>query len=207
MSSIIVFGGTFDPVHVGHIAVAEQALRQTKSDALWFVVTGVPPLRSPAHAPADARLEMLRTAIEGRGPYRALDAEVRRDGVSYTANTMDALHAEAPALDFGLLIGADVARSIQRWHRAADLLSRERFLIVNRAGHATVGDDELRRLGYDPARVTRLEVDSPDVSGSEIRRRLAGGEDVRRMVPAGVLEVIERRGLYRSPGPMHNASG
>jgi len=202
-----VFGGTFDPLHVGHLAIADQVLQRTAYEALWFVVTNVPPLRDPAAAPADARLQMVRAATAGHAGFSVVETEVHRGGVSYTADTMDRLHDEHPAVEFALLLGADVARSIPRWHRAADLLDRERFVIVNRTGHATLDDAELTRLGYALSRVTRLEVESPDISGSEIRRLVAAGEDISAMVPAAVADIIHRRGLYRAGAPVHNASG
>ena len=129
MSKVIVFGGTFDPVHNGHLSIARQAREQTAADEVWFVVTNVPPLRDAAHAPPQARLEMVRAAVEGEEAFRAMDLEQRRGGVSHTADTMDALHTAEPSPDFALLLGADVARSMPRWHRAAELLARERFII------------------------------------------------------------------------------
>ena len=204
---IIVFGGTFDPVHVGHLAIAEQALERTGMDAVWFVPANAPPLRPSAAAPAETRVAMLRAAVAGHRNFEVMDSELRRGGVSYTAGTMRALRAAHPRSALEILVGADAARSIRAWRDADDLLARERFLIVNRTGISSIDDAELNRLGFDPRRTSTLEVMSPAVSASEIRRRVAAGEDIAGMVPDAVADLISRQGLYRTVQPVHNSSG
>lgn len=204
---VIVFGGTFDPVHVGHLAIAEQSLERTGMDTVWFVPANVPPLRAGAAAPAEARLAMLRAATAGHPGFAVLDSELRRGGVSYTAETMRALRAVHPDADLVILIGADAARGIAAWHAGDELLAHERFLIVNRAGTPPIDAAELQRIGFDPLRTTMLEVLSPPVSASEVRRRVAAGEDITGMVPGAVAELISRQGLYRSVQPVHNSRG
>ena len=204
---VIVFGGTFDPVHVGHLAIAEQSLERTGMDAVWFVPANVPPLRAAAAAAAETRLAMLRTATHGHRGFTVLDAELRRGGVSYTADTMRALRAMYPDTEFVILVGADAARSIGDWHGADALLAGERFLIVNRSGTPSIDSAELKKLGFEPKRTTVLEVASPLVSASEVRRRAAAGEDITGMVPGAVAELISRQGLYRRVQPVHNSGG
>jgi len=204
---VIVFGGTFDPVHVGHLAIAEQSLERTGRDAVWFVPANVPPLRASAVAPAETRLAMLRAATAGHPGFAVLDSELHRGGVSYTAETMRALRAVDPDTDFVILVGADAARGIGAWHGANQLLAEERFLIVNRTGTPSIDAAELQRIGFDPQATTLLEVTSPPVSASEVRRRVAAGEDITGMVPGAVAELISRQGLYRSVQPVHNSGG
>ena len=204
---VIVFGGTFDPVHVGHLAIAEQSLKHTRMDAVWFVPANVPPLRAAAAAPAETRLAMLRAATDGHRGFTVLDSELRRGGVSYTADTMRALRAMYPDTEFVILVGADAARSIGDWHGADALLAGERFLIVNRSGTPSIDSAELEKLGFEPKRTTVLEVASPLVSASEVRRRAAAGEDITGMVPDAVAELISRQGLYRTVQPVHNSGG
>src|ERR1019366_900240 len=116
---------------------------------------------------------------------------------SYTADVMAALRSEFPTDDLAILIGADAARSIERWQRAGDLLRTEQFVIVNRTGPPPIDADELSRLGYPPSRTTLLTIDSPDISASDVRERCARGESVEGLVPDVVAALIAARGMYR----------
>jgi nicotinate-nucleotide adenylyltransferase len=139
---------------------------------------------------------------------RVLDDEVRRGGVAHTADTMDLLHRVHPDTEMSVLLGADAARTIAAWPRAANLQARERFIIMNRSGVEGLDAVEAERLGYDPARTTLIEVDSPPVSASEVRRRVAAGESLDGLVPPQVATLIDELGLYHSSGRrVHNASG
>lgn len=200
-ADVIVFGGTFDPVHNGHIAVARQVLDRIDAAAVWFVVSNVPSLHAPAVVPARLRLEMLQAAIEGEQRFVALDIELRRGGVSYTDDTMLQLHADHPGRALPLLLGADAARGIRAWERAADLLAREQFLIVNRSGESALRDAELRRLGFAAERTRTLEVESPPIRARDIRRRLSEGGDLDALVPPRVAEIIARDRLYAGVDP------
>jgi len=199
VTAILVFGGTFDPVHNGHLAIARQARAGTGAGAVWFVPAALAPLRDPPLAAAGERLELLEAACTAAGePDLAVsDIAIRRGGVSYTADVMDALRASTPATDLMVLIGADAARTIRAWHRSADLLARERFVIVNRIGTLPLDADEATALGYTPSRTTLLTVDSPAISASEIRARRARGESLDGLVPGVVAALIERKGMYR----------
>ncbi len=200
MSLVLVFGGTFDPAHNGHIAIATQARAAAGADAVWFVPASVAPLRDPPVATPEQRFELLRAAVRGVAGVEVLDIAIRRSGVSYTAETMEALHGEHPDVGMAVLIGADVARTIGAWHRAGDLLARERFVVVNRTGRPPLGAAELGALGYPPSRTMLLSVVSPDISASEVRRRCATGESLDGLVPAAVAAMIAADGLYRSGG-------
>ena len=205
---VVVFGGTFDPVHNGHLSTAQQVLERSAADELWFVPAAIAPQRTPAIASAQARLAMLRAATAGRPWMRVLDDEVRRGGVSHTADTMDALHREYPGVRMSILLGADAARTISAWPRAHDLLARERFTIMNRSGAAPLDARSAAELGYDPARTAFVEVESPHVSASEVRRRVAAGESLDDLVPPQVAALIEKLGLYHGAGRrVHNAGG
>jgi nicotinate-nucleotide adenylyltransferase len=197
--TVLVFGGTFDPVHNGHMAIARQARDATGADAVWFVPAAVAPLRDPARATPDERLALLAAACGELGDpgLAVLDLAVRRGGVSYTADVMDALRAEDPARDLAVLLGADAARTIAGWHRAGDLLGRERFVIVNRTGPRPLVPAEVSRLGYAAARTLLLTIDSPDISASEVRERCAKGEALDGLVPSAVAALIAAKGMYR----------
>jgi nicotinate-nucleotide adenylyltransferase len=198
MTSVLVFGGTFDPVHNGHLAIATQARAAAGAEAVWFVPAALAPLREPPVATPQERLELLIAAIDDEPGLAVRDVAVRRGGVSFTADTMDALRAEYPDLDLAVLLGADAARTIAAWERAEDLLRRERFVIVNRTGPPPLGSAELRELGLAPQRTQLLTVESPDISASEVRRRCRRGEPLDGLVPDVVASLIAAKGLYRS---------
>jgi nicotinate-nucleotide adenylyltransferase len=198
VTSAIVFGGTFDPVHNGHLAIASQAREAIDAAELWFVPAALAPLRDPPCATSQDRLELLEAACAASGQpgLRALDLAIRRGGISYTADVMDALRSDHPDADLAVLLGADAARTINAWHRAADLLRTEHFVIVNRSGAEPLRVAEAERLGYAPARITLLTVDSPDVSATEVRSRCLRGESIEDLVPMVVAGLIARKGMY-----------
>lgn len=197
--AVLVFGGTFDPVHNGHLAIARQARVATGAGAVWFVPAAIAPLRDPPRATPEERLELLQAAcsVGGEPGMAVLDLAIRRGGVSYTADVMDGLRSEFPERDLSILIGADAARTIARWHRAGDLLGTERFVIANRSGPPPLTPAELSRLGYTASRTTLLTIDSPDISASGVRARCARGEPLDGLVPPVVAGLIASKGMYR----------
>jgi len=193
---VLLFGGTFDPVHVGHLSVAAQAREMTGAGSVWFVPARVPPLHAAPLADAASRLALLRAALEPYAGFRIEEGELQRDGPSYTIDTLTALRDAHAGTRFSILLGADAARSIPRWHRAKALLKGEDFVIVNRTGRPRLDMNEAVRLGFDPSRTVLLEVESPDASASDVRRRVAAGESISGLVPAEVAALIDRMGLY-----------
>lgn len=199
MTFVLVFGGTFDPVHNGHLAIARQARAATGAKTVWFVPAALPPLRDPPLATAEDRYDLLVAATQDEPGFAVLDMAIRRGGVSYTVETMEALHSEHPDLDLAVLLGADAARTIPAWERAEDLLRRERFVVVNRAGAPPpITSTELEELGLSTARTQLVRVESPDISASEVRRRSGTGAPLDGLVPRAVEALIEAKRLYRS---------
>ncbi|HEV7680253.1 MAG TPA: nicotinate (nicotinamide) nucleotide adenylyltransferase [Candidatus Dormibacteraeota bacterium] len=192
----VVLGGTFDPIHAGHLGVLEQVRRAARADEAWLLPTGEQPHRGPAHASAEERLAMTEAAAEGRPHVRVLDVEARRPGPSYTVDTLAELEREHPGTEIWLTLGADAAREVPRWHRVENLLDRARFVLVNRTGVPRLDEAEMRALGFDPQRTRLIHVDSPPVSATEIRRRFAAGESVEGMVAPAVAGLIRARGWY-----------
>ncbi len=197
---VAVLGGTFDPIHAGHLAVLDQVRRALGADEAWLVPTALPPHRRPAYASVDDRLAMVRAAAEGHEGVRVLDLEARRPGPSYTIDTLDELERLHPGTTPWFILGADAARDIGQWHRAGELLDRANFVIVNRSGVPALDDAQASALGFAPERTRVLHVDSPDISASEIRRRVAAGEPVEGMVPGAVARFIAMRNLYSGSG-------
>ena len=193
---IAVFGGTFDPFHLGHLAVAEQARDGILAAETWVVPAGQPPLRGPVNASARDRLAMCRAAVEGLPRIRVLDLELRRPGPSYTIDTMRDLARAHPDLELWVVLGADSARQVPEWYGAAELLAGFHFVLVSRSGESSLRHPEAVALGYHPDRTRAVAIDSPDVSATEIRRRIAAGEPLEGLVAPAVARFISQRGLY-----------
>jgi nicotinate-nucleotide adenylyltransferase len=195
---VAVLGGTFDPVHVAHLAAATGARDAIGADEAWLVPARAPALRGEPLAPPHLRLAMLETAVRATPGLRVLDVELRRPGVSYTIDTLEALRAARPADEAWWVVGADAARHIGEWHRSDDLLGILHLAIVQRAGSPRFSDAEARSLGLDADRTLVLDVTPPSVSATEVRRRVMRGESIKGLVPQAVADIISASGLYRS---------
>lgn len=195
---VAVLGGTFDPVHAAHLDLAARARDAIGATEAWLVPARTPALRGEPVAPAQLRLAMLESAVRSLPRMRVLDIELRRPGVSYTVDTLDALAAAHPAVEPWWVVGADAARTLPDWHRSTDLLATMRIAVVQRAGTEPFTDREAVALGMDPSRTIVLDIVPRDVSASEVRRRVAAGHPIAGMVPAAVADIISASGLYRS---------
>lgn len=197
-SKLGIAGGTFDPIHLGHLAVAAAARDCAGLDRVILVPAAIPPHRGPAAATPEDRLVMARLAAGGGG-FEVSDLEVAREGPSYTLDTLLALTAANPRSELHLVLGWDAAREIGAWHRPRDVLALARLVIVARAGAGLPVPGALRAAGIDPARATLCPGPTPDVSATEIRARVAAGRSIAGLVPDAVARYISERGLYRVP--------
>lgn len=193
-----VLGGTFDPVHNGHVAAAEAAAECAELDEVVFVPAGDPPHRPAAEATPQQRLEMCRLAVADDSRFAVSDVEVRRDGPSYTLDTLLALRGENPHAELFLILGWDAASQLRSWHRPDEVLSLAPIVVVSRPGRGAPDEADLRSAGLDPARIVLCARPTPAVSGSEIRRALAAGKSIGGMVPAAVERYIAAHRLYRA---------
>lgn len=193
-----ILGGTFDPPHVGHLAVAQDAWSRIPLDRVLFVPAAVPPHKVGAvSTPAELRLEMVRAAIAGNDRFEASDIELGRSGPSYTVDTLRELTKRQPAAELFLLLGADQFRELATWRDPAAISRLATLVLIPRGeGDSTAALTAARDALPEDARVTALEATRIDVSSTAIRRRRAGGEPIRYLVPDDVLRVIEREGLY-----------
>jgi nicotinate-nucleotide adenylyltransferase len=196
----VLVGGTFDPVHLGHLAIAAQAREQLDAEEAWLIPARQPPHRAAALAGAADRLALLEAAAAGRSWLRVLDLELRRPGPSYTWDTVAELAALHPQVEQWFLLGADAAREIRTWHRLDELLAGTRFVVVNREGIGELTVDEAAAVGFDRARLRIIRVNSPPISATEVRRRAAAGLPLLDLVPAAVARLIEARRLYGAGG-------
>jgi nicotinate-nucleotide adenylyltransferase len=192
-----IFGGTFDPIHRGHVTVAEQSVRLLGLDTLLLVPAGRPPHRVPPGASPEDRLAMVGLAVRGHPILQPSDIEIRRPGPSYTLDTVRALNAEWPGRRWTLLLGWDAARDFGKWASPGEIVSLVDVAVFNRSGEEPPTEDRLREAGL-PQDTRLLTVDSPDLSADEIRARLAGGVDVGDDLDPSVLEYIRAHELYRS---------
>ncbi len=192
-----VLGGTFDPIHNGHVAMIEHARRCAGLDEVLVVPVGVPPHRGPADASAADRLQMCRLALEGQAGVEVLDVEVRREGPSYMLDTLDAIGRLRPGAELDLILGWDAARLIRSWHRYTDVLGRARLVIVARPGLPQPAPADLAEAGIDAARASICPEGTPEVNATELRRRATDGEPLTGMVPPAVESYIRSHGLYQ----------
>ena len=188
-----IFGGTFDPPHVGHLVVAQDAWSALELDRVLFVPAASPPHKQGrAHTPASLRLEMLLAALAGDERFQACDVELRRPGPSYTIDTLRQLRRENPGAQLFLLLGADQARDFLSWKAPDEIAALATVVALSRDGATSAA-------GLD-ARVRALPVTRVDISATEIRRRVSEARPIRYLVPSGVEAIIRRESLYSAPG-------
>jgi nicotinate-nucleotide adenylyltransferase len=197
-----VFGGTFDPVHYGHLIVAEQCREQGRLDEVWFVPSPRPP-HKPEHQTTrfEQRVEMLSLAIAGNATFRADELEKERTGPSYTADTLAELRRRHPADEFFLLIGSDTLIDLPGWYQPRRVVESASLLVARRPGHEVMPAEELRaRLQLPEPTPLRMEVvEAPliDISSRDLRRRAAAGRSLRYFLPRAVEVYVQDKKLYR----------
>jgi nicotinate-nucleotide adenylyltransferase len=192
-----ILGGTFDPIHLGHLAAAKAAMECSHLDRVIFVPSAQPPHRAAAQAPAEDRLAMSMLAVTGEPHFEASDVEVRRGGRSYTVDTLDELHRSRPDDELFLILGWDAARLFHTWREPERVSALASVVIVARPGMQQPNPSGLAAAGLDPERVVTCLLLTPDVSGSVLRRAIAAGESVTGKVPPPVEQYIAERHLYR----------
>lgn len=195
-----VLGGTFDPIHNGHLAAADAAQRALALDAVVLVPSRVPPHRQdPVRAGGEHRFAMAALAAESRPGWSASRLEIDRDGPSYTFDTLAALRS--PAMELFFILGADAFAKIATWSRYPAVLDLANFVVVSRPG---ITLDSLRArvpsaFSHRPSghtRVILVEANTPDISSTDIRRRVQAGASLEGLVPAPVAAYITAHRLY-----------
>jgi nicotinate-nucleotide adenylyltransferase len=197
-----VFGGSFDPVHYGHLLLAECCREQCGLDQVWFMPAAVPPHKKDrAMAPGTARIEMLELAIAGHPAFSVSRYEVDRGGVNYTVETLAHLHQESPGSELFFLLGADMLYDLPHWREAGKVCDLATVVVVGRPGMGPLTLDFLRAVTtserIEAIRGQQVEMPEIGISSTELRRRIAQGRSIRYQTPAAVAEFIGSRGLYR----------
>ena len=179
-----IYGGTFDPVHHGHLILARQALEEFKLDRLVFVPAAESPFKMHNHtAPATARLAMLQLAIRGEDRFEVDPLEIERGGVSYSIDTVKMFRSRDPEAELFFLVGEDNAYRLTEWHRFEELKKMVGFVVLSRS-------EDFQSPEY-PVVQRRVEI-----SSTEIRNRVANGESITYLVPESVKRYIEQHQLY-----------
>ncbi len=191
-----ILGGTFDPVHVGHLVAAVNARHDLALDRVLLVVANEPwqKLGSRPVTPAVDRLALVRAAVDGIDGLEASSIEIERGGHSYTADTVAELDALMPGVQQHLIVGADAAAGLETWERVEEVRSKVVLVVVNRPGttiDATAPGSPLE--GWD---VRMVEVPALEISSTELRDRVAAGRPLDFLIPAPAIRVIRERGLY-----------
>ena len=197
-----VFGGTFDPVHTGHLLLAEQCREQGRLDEVWFVPAAHPPqkdLSSVTHF--EQRVEMLALALAGNPAFRIDELESERSGPSYTVDTLAELHRRHPDHEFYLLVGSDTLNDLPHWHTPSRVTELAGLLVMARPDNPVLAAEQLRtRLHLPDSVPLRLEVihtPAIDISSRDLRRRAATGRSLRYFLPRTVECYIHDKHLYR----------
>lgn len=191
-----IMGGTFDPIHIGHLIAAETALEAGGLDEVWFIPTASPPLKPNAPgASASDRLEMVAAALADRERFRVLDIELQRGGVSYSVDTVKSLTEQHPEHSFAYIIGSDRINDLPNWHRIDELAELVTFIGLARPG--TLAWPELLPEGLR-RRITFADMPAIGISSTDLRERLSTGRSIRYLVPDAVHDLIRRQGWYGS---------
>lgn len=197
-----IFGGSFNPIHTGHLVVAEQLGDRLQLDQVIFIPNSQPPHKTGADlAAAEHRYRMVELAIADSPRFEISDVEIRRSGHSYSIDTVQHFRDRYPGVELYFLIGADTLPELPTWRSVAALIELCQFAVAARPGCELGQLDELRQL-LPPSKVEEIRRHSVEttligISSTDIRRRLREGQSVRYLVPGSVRSYINRHGLYK----------
>jgi nicotinate-nucleotide adenylyltransferase len=196
-----IFGGTFDPIHLAHMVIAEQAREQAKLDEIWFIPAARPPHKTAQPLTAfDKRADMIELAIAGNPAFRLERIESERTGPSYTADTLAELKQRHPQAELFLILGADCLPDLPTWHEPQRVVAQATLVLVARPGWSIWTEERIRaslNLSKEaPLSVQIVTVPQIDIASRDLRRRVAEGRSVRYMLPSGVLAYIQDKKLY-----------
>ncbi|RTE08521.1 nicotinate-nucleotide adenylyltransferase [Paenibacillus whitsoniae] len=191
-----IMGGTFDPIHTGHLIAAERARVEAGLDEIWLMPANVPPHKTnKPRATSHERWEMVCLAAEGNPFFRGIDIEIHKGGVSYSIDTIELLQRQYPEHEFAYIIGADMVEYLPQWHRIDDIVRLIHFIGLARPGYSL----ELNALPEAiRTRVQLVPMPMVEISSTAIRKYRAEQASVRYLVPDKVLHYMEVNRLYES---------
>ena len=209
MSTLGIFGGTFDPIHYGHLRSAFELLQTLKLGEIRFMPAGNPPHREQTIATTEQRLAMVKAAIEGQPEFTLDDRETRREGPSYSVDTMRDFRAEFPDRPLCLIVGMDAFLGLPKWHQWRELLQLTHLVVAHRPGWKAPtmgplgellvdrGTGRVNDLHEAPAgRIFIHAVTQLEISSTEVRKLIASGRDPRYLMPDSVRAIIAKTGCY-----------
>jgi nicotinate-nucleotide adenylyltransferase len=183
-----ILGGTFNPIHIGHLILAEEVREKLLLDKVIFVPTYIPPHKQNSDvAAATERMRMVKAAIKGNMFLKASDIEIKRKGPSYTVDTVRALNKKFPGDEMYFIAGSDLLKYLDEWKDFQELLGLVKFVVATRPGYP---------LEKIPSYVKRVQIRAVDVSAFEIRRCIKEFKSFRYLVPEAVFEYINKKKLY-----------
>lgn len=188
-----LYGGTFDPIHQGHLILAEACREACGLDLVWFVVSGSPPHKLGDRTPVADRIEMVRIAVAGNSAFEVSEIEAKRPGPHYSIETIDAIHQERPDDELFFLIGADSLVDLPGWREPRKIASTATIVVVNRPGVEPKPLD----LGGEIKPPIYVTVPPIGIASTELRKRCLEGRSIRYQVPRGVETYIQNHRLYR----------
>ncbi len=197
-----IFGGSFDPVHFGHLLLAECCREQGQLDAVWFLPAAIPPHKQQHElTPAQNRIEMLELAIGGHPSFSVSRYETDRGGVNYSVDTLAQFREAGPADEFFFLLGADMFRDLPSWRQPQRICELALPIVARRWGEPPLDFNALAGIA-SPQRLEEMrrhEVVMPEIGlcASDLRRRVAAGQGIRYRTPRAVEKYIESQGLYK----------
>ena len=203
MPEIGLMGGSFNPVHCGHVALARAALKSGKVEHVLFLPTGNPPHKKEGLADKFDRLRMVELAVEHEAGMSVCREEIDRNGVIYTVDTLAALKRKRPDCTLTYLIGADTLRALGTWRRVETVIERCKFLVMMREGETR--EEVIRLAGLWTSRgaqIDFLDARKMDISSTQIREQIQKGLPFERFVPQAVADYIHERGLYGAKAGM-----
>jgi len=193
-----IFGGSFDPVHNGHLALAQACQAQAALDEVWFTPTAIQPLKQRGpHATDAQRVEMLRLAIEDEQRWRVCTLEIDRGGLSYTVETLKEIHRQLPEDELFFLLGLDTVRDVPKWKEPLEIFRLATAVVVDRSGEQPADAEVLKLISLLRNRPIMVRMSPVNISSREIRRRITAGETIDDITPSAVAEFISANDLYR----------
>ncbi|MGZ4132224.1 MAG: nicotinate-nucleotide adenylyltransferase [Actinomycetota bacterium] len=192
-----IMGGTFDPIHYGHLVTAEEALQQFGLDEVWFVPTGSPWMKEhEIVSPAEDRYLMTVIATASNPRFRVSRMEVDREGPTYTVDTLRGLHEQfGDGVDLFFITGADAVLEIFQWKDLEELFRLAHFIAATRPGYDIAAFDATAPTSHP--RISVMTIPALAISSTDIRTRIAWGRPIRYLVPEGVNSYVQKAGLYR----------
>ena len=193
-----VYGGTFDPIHLGHLILAETCRAACALDQVWFVVAGAPPHKRGDRTAVKHRLEMVSLAVAGNPAFLVSERETDRPGPHYSVETLEAIRRDHPADDLCFLIGGDSLIDLPQWREPGRILQLASLIVANRAGFNPPTLDLSADRDHPAQPIQHVAIPPIGIASSDLRRRLAAGESIRYQVPHAVEAYIAAHKLYQT---------